>query len=90
MSPLVQILRPTPEDLKNMKVSSWSIWEKEVSVFDWYYDERETCYILAGQATVKTSDGEISFKEGDLVIFSKGLKCQWRITQNIRKHYWFG
>ena len=38
--------KPTEEVLKKLKVKSWGIWSKEVSEFDWSYDDTETCYIL--------------------------------------------
>ena len=84
----VKVEKPTQEQLKQMKVSSWPIWEKEVSCFDWSYDETEVCFLLDGQVLVKTEDGEeIEFKSGDLVTFEKGLSCTWDIKKAIRKHY---
>jgi len=37
---------PTEEELNELGVKSWGIWEKEKSVFDWSYSDTETCYIL--------------------------------------------
>jgi len=82
--------KPTNEKLNAMKVFSWPVWTKEISSFDWYYDEKEICYFLEGEVTVKTSDGEISFGKGDLVIFPQGLKCVWNIKMAVKKHYKFG
>ncbi len=66
-------------------------WEKEVSVFDWSYDVSETCYVLSGEVTVTTADGEsVSFGAGDLVTFPQGLQCTWSVRAPIRKHYRFG
>ena len=86
----IKIERPTQEKLDNLGVSSWPIWEKEASKFDWYYDSAETCYILEGDVVVETEDGErVEFGAGDLVTFPKGLTCVWGIKEPVRKHYNF-
>lgn len=79
--------KPTPEEIEEAK--KWSMWEKEESVFDWYYDEEETFYVLEGDVTVTWDGEQISFGVGDLVTFPKGLKCTWHIKKKIRKHYTF-
>ena len=82
--------KPTEETLKDLGVNTWPIWQKEVSEYDWSYDQKETCYILEGKAEVKASDGQtISFGVGDLVVFNPGLTCVWKITEDIKKHYKF-
>jgi hypothetical protein len=86
----VLVEKPTNEKLNAAKVFSWPIWTKEVSSFDWDYDEKEVCYFLEGEVTVKTADGEVSFGKGDLVTFPQGLKCVWNIKKAVKKHYKFG
>ena len=86
----VLVERPGEATLKQLQVFSWPIWTKEVSTFDWHYDERERCYFLEGKVVVKTAEGEVSLGKGDLVTFPKSLSCTWRITQPVRKHYRFG
>jgi uncharacterized cupin superfamily protein len=86
----VLVEKPTNEKLNALKVLSWPIWTKEVSSFDWYYDEQEICYFLEGEVAVKTPDGEVSFGKGDLVTFPQGLKCVWNIKKAVKKHYKFG
>ena len=83
---------PTDNELKDLDVESWGIWEKEKSVFDWSYDDTETCYVLEGEVEVTdSSTGEkLEFKKGDLVQFPKGLKCVWNVKKPIRKYYKFG
>lgn len=82
--------KPEPKKLADLGVRSWPIWTKEVSVFDWQYDEKEVCLFLEGEVTVKTSFEEVSFGKGDLVTFPEGLSCTWHITKPVRKHYKFG
>ena len=80
-----------PSDAEKAKAQSWPIWTKEASEFPWHYDERETCHILEGEATVVDSNGtSISFGPGDWVEFEKGVSCTWRITVPIKKRYFFG
>ena len=83
---------PSERELKNLKIKSWEIWEKEKSIFDWSYSETETCFILDGEVEVTDSEtGEkLEFKKGDLVQFPKGLKCVWNVKKPIRKYYNFG
>jgi len=86
----ITVRKPSPQELEEMGVSGWPIWECDPSTFDWYYDQPETCYILEGDVTVKTDDGEVHFGAGDLVVFPKGLKCVWQVAKKVRKHYRFG
>ncbi len=53
----IEIHVPDKETLEERGVSSWPIWEKEVSRFDWYYDSIEECYLLEGHVEVETADG---------------------------------
>ncbi len=88
----MKVWKPQVGELEKKKVTSWSIWDKEISTFEWHYDEPETCYILSGRAQVKSKDEKkcIDFQAGDFVHFPKGLTCIWNITQSIKKYYQFG
>ena len=86
----VLVEKPTSMQLNDLKISDWPIWTKEVSTFHWDYGEREVCYILEGDVTVKTPAGEVSFCKGDLVTFPEGMKCVWNIKRAVKKHYKFG
>ena len=86
----IKIRKPNKEDIEKEGVMSWPIWEKEISRFDWHYDETEECYLLEGKAVVETDDGEkVQFGKGDFVIFPKGLSCVWEIKEPVKKHYNF-
>ena len=84
----MSVRKPTEEEIKSTK--NWGTWSKEISEFPWTYDEKETCYILDGEATVSSKNGSITFREGDWVVFENGLECVWKITKTIRKKYKFG
>ena len=83
--------KPSPEELASLNVSSWPIWEKEISEFDWVYEEKETFYVLEGEVEVTLEDGrKISIEPGDLVTFAPGVRCRWKVLKPIRKHYRLG
>jgi uncharacterized protein len=85
-----EVKKPTEEELKNLGVKQWPIWEKEESIFDWHYDEKEICYILEGDIEIKFNGNEaVNLSQGDLVTFPKGLSCVWNIKRKVRKHYNF-
>ena len=66
----IEIEKPTTEHIEEKGVSSWPIWEKEISRFDWHYDSTEECYLLEGEVVVETEDGEkVKFGKGDFVTF---------------------
>jgi uncharacterized cupin superfamily protein len=86
----IQVEKLQDEQLEQMGVSSWPIWEKEISRFDWHYDSIEECYLLEGDVVVETEDGKkVRFGRGDFVTFPKGLSCVWDIKRPVRKHYSF-
>lgn len=81
---------PSPQRLDELGVSSWGIWEKEVSEFPWTYDATETCYFLTGDVMVTPAGGEpVHMGKGDLVVFPRGMSCRWDIRQDVKKHYMF-
>ena len=86
----IEIKKPKMEDIEKEGIMSWPIWEKEISRFDWHYDETEECYLLEGKVVVETDDGEkVQFGKGDFVTFPKGLSCVWEIKEPVKKHYNF-
>ncbi|MBW2109629.1 MAG: cupin domain-containing protein [Deltaproteobacteria bacterium] len=86
----IDVKKPTQADLESRGVTSWPIWEKEVSRFDWHYDTTEECYLLEGEVIVETEDGtQVRFGKGDFVTFPEGLSCVWDIRQPVKKHYNF-
>ncbi|MFO7655481.1 MAG: cupin domain-containing protein [Bacteroidales bacterium] len=86
---MMKVKKPSEKEIA--LTESWSIWSKEPSVFQWYYDDKETCLILEGNAVVTGNDGStISFGPGDWVEFEKGLECKWKIDKAIKKRYKFG
>lgn len=86
----IKVQKLTEDQLKKMGVFSWPIWEKEVSKFDWHYDDIEECYFLKGKVAVESKDGKrVEFGKGDFVSFPKGLSCVWEIKEPVKKHYNF-
>jgi len=92
MAGIKDIIVKKPSATDSQTCSHWPIWTCPISIFDWEYDEKETCLILEGKVRIKSPDSkdEVSFAAGDLVIFPKGLKCIWHVLEPVRKHYNFG
>ncbi|MCQ9206077.1 MAG: cupin domain-containing protein [Omnitrophica bacterium] len=87
----IEVKTPTEEDLKKLGVRNWPVWQKEESIFDWYYEEKEVCYFLEGNVEVEIPGGRtVKIVKGNLAIFPKGLKCKWHIKKKVKKHYNFG
>ena len=80
----------TSVELKNKKIKNWPIWTCGISEFEWEYDDRESCYIIAGEGCIITEMEEVSFNPKDYIVFSKGLKCRWKVFKPVVKHYKFG
>jgi uncharacterized cupin superfamily protein len=85
----IKIEKLTPEQIKERGIKQWPVWEKEISVFDWYYDSREQCLFLQGKVIVKTEKESVEIKTGDFVTFPQGLSCVWEVIEPVRKHYRF-
>ncbi|MDQ6989622.1 MAG: cupin domain-containing protein [Mariprofundaceae bacterium] len=84
------IEQPSAEKLESLGVSTWSIWEKEVSSFPWTYDTAEVCYVLEGDVIVTPDGGKsVCFGKGDLVTLPAGMSCFWEILSAVKKHYVF-
>lgn len=52
------------------------------------YDRTDQVYILEGKVIV-TADGEpsVTIIPGDYVIYPKGLKCSYKVTEDLRECY---
>lgn len=81
----------TEDELTRRGVFTWGIWEKEITEFPWTYHGEETCYILQGEVVVTPDDGgvPVTLVAGDFVTFADGLRCSWKISAPIRKHFNF-
>jgi hypothetical protein len=88
-SNMITIQHLSQEAKKSKGISKWSVWEKGVSQFDWFYDSTEYCLILEGRAEIESVSEKTEISAGDFVTFPKGLKCVWTIKEPIRKHYKF-
>ena len=85
----ISIHKPSDTEINQKKIHSWPIWTCEVSEFDWEYSEQESCLLLKGAVEVSGDFETVRFGVGDFVVFPRGLKCRWKITKPVRKHYSF-
>ena len=88
----MKILITTVEkaDIDPEIISTWPIWTCEISEFDWFYDEKESCLILEGDIIVSTTTEDVHIRSGDFVVFPAGLSCRWKVLKPVKKHYFFG
>ena len=85
----ITISQLTDKEIGEWGVLSWPIWSCDVSEFDWEYSERESCLLLEGEVEVKSDFETVLFSAGDFVVFPRGLKCRWKVTSPVKKHYTF-
>ena len=85
----IEVEQPEQEELEEMGVFKWPIWEHDEEKFEWYYDRTELCFIIKGEATIVSEFDNITIKAGDFVTFPAGLEVVWDIESAIRKHYTF-
>jgi len=76
-------------EIKKRGIATWPVWTKEVSRFDYTYEETEECYFMEGEVVIETSEGSFHIKPMDFVTFEEGLICVWDIRKNVKKHYNF-
>lgn len=88
MSQIIVEHNPSEDKLKQLGVSSWEIWEKEVSKFPLDFGMTESAYLLEGEIHVTPQGGEkVVIKAGDFVVFPKGMKSMWEVVKPLREHY---
>ena len=85
----VKIEKLPEKKITELGIKAWPIWTCEVSEFDWEYGEKESCLLLEGEVEVSSEFESVRFSAGDYVVFPKGLKCRWKVTKPVRKHYSF-
>ena len=77
------------QEVSDRGITSWPIWSKDVSRFDYTYATTEECYIIEGEFYVETEDETFHIQAGDFVTFKVNLHCTWDIKSPVRKHYNF-
>jgi hypothetical protein len=83
----IEVDRLDLDELKELGVETWPVWEHDTEKFEWFYDKTERCYIVSGEATIVSEFETLTIKPGDFVTFPAGLECIWDIDIAIRKHY---
>lgn len=85
----IEIRKMTAEEARQQGVMDWPIWSKEISRFEWTYDQAEECYLLEGVVSVEAAGQTLEIRAGDFVSFPQGLTCVWDVREPVRKHYHF-
>lgn len=86
----MDIIVRKPTDAEKKEMMTMPTWSSEIDTFDWVYDLEETSLIIKGEVEVRHKGGNVVLKEGDYVIFPKGLSCVWSVRRPIKKHYVLG
>jgi len=86
----IKVSKLSASEIEKLNIYSWAVWSCDESEFDWEYDEKEVCLLLEGSVEVSTESGNVKFSAGDYVEFPQGLKCHWKVTQKVRKHFKLG
>jgi len=88
MSKIVVEHQPSVSRLETLGVAKWPTWQKEISVFPWFFPEQEIAYILEGECVITPEGGEpVKFGKGDLVTFPADMSARWEVVQPLHKHY---
>ncbi|MBF0300275.1 MAG: cupin domain-containing protein [Oligoflexia bacterium] len=85
----IKINQPSEERLQELGIKNWAKWECAPSTFQWEYSQEEVAYVFTGKVVVKTEWEEVEVNSGDLVVFPKGLKCEWKVIESLKKVYKF-
>ena len=74
--------------VKQHRVKNWPTWSKEISIFPWYFDCKETVYIVEGEVIVTPEGGEpVRLVKGDFASFPAKTSWTWDVRQPLLKHY---
>lgn len=83
------IVKLSKKDFHDREISSWPIWSKEISRFEYTYVATEECYIIEGEIVIETDEETYRIEAGDFITFKVNLHCTWDIKSPVRKHYNF-
>ena len=86
----ITVQKPTEQEIANCQ--TWPVWTCGVSEFEWEYTQTEKCLIIEGRVTISDnpdSGRTVSFGPGDFVVLPNRLKCFWKVTEPVKKHYDF-
>ncbi|KAJ7975555.1 RmlC-like cupins superfamily protein [Quillaja saponaria] len=80
---------PPKSKLTELGVTAWPKWGCAPSKFPWTFTATETMYLLEGKVKVNVDgyDGSFEIGAADLVVFPKGMKVTWDVTEAVNKHY---
>lgn len=84
-TPITKIFVVAQSEDKKM---TQGLWDSTAGQFSWDYSWDESVYILEGEATVTTSDGQtLDVKAGDLTYFPKGIQTVWNVASYVKKTF---
>ena len=87
MDQILEITVRQPTEVEKEVLLIQPLWGCGKGRFDWLYDDKLICMLVAGKATVSYGGKNITIQAGDYVEFPKGLSCGWEILEPVKKHY---
>ena len=63
------------------------LWRCDPMTFDYEFPGDEYIHVLKGSLLVKTETKEYELNKGDIVLFKKGTKSVWTITESFKKFF---
>tara|TARA_B100000575_G_scaffold91014_1_gene72330 strand:- start:80 stop:424 length:345 start_codon:yes stop_codon:yes gene_type:complete len=63
------------------------LWRCEPMTFEYEFPGDEYIYVLSGELHIQTKDGDYDLKQGDIVMFNKGVKSTWTVKSSFKKFF---
>lgn len=63
------------------------LWRCEPMTFEYEFPGDEYIHVLSGELHIQTKDGDYDLKQGDIVMFNKGVKSSWTVKSSFKKFF---
>lgn len=76
-------------EIRIFNLINWSMWEKEISRFDWKHDDDVHFYMPEYDVSIETNNNDFCVLPSEYVVFNDVLHCIWDIKSPVKKHLKF-
>ena len=63
------------------------LWRCEPMTFEYEFPGDEYIHVLLGELHIQTKDADYDLKQGDIVMFNKGVKSTWTVKSSFKKFF---
>ena len=63
------------------------LWRCEPMTFEYEFPGDEYIHVLSGELHIQTKDADYDLKQGDIVMFNKGVKSTWTVKSSFKKFF---